>query len=893
MNICELYLQNRIWVKRHHYFFFLLILAASCSTKNKGFLNRAYHNTTARYNGFFNAKESIKEGLRNFKESREENYDDILPIFPFPDQEQSTALFPEMNRAIEKTEKVITRHSMEIGGKEYCRWIDNNYLAKGIAHHYKREFKEAISTFSYISKKYKDEDAQPYALGWLVRSHLRNDELNEASVVLPALNKLKELKRKPSLFRQKVNADYHIARGNYLEAIDHIQQAISLERKRKNKVRLYFIMAQLHQRLDNSNEAIAAYRYVAKKSPDYDLAFNAGISQATAVKGSANSFSVKKDLQKLLKDDKNIEYHDQIYYALAEISFTEREYEEAVDYLKQSIDASINNNRQKGKSFYRLARYYFGEKRYQPASTYYDSSVAVLPNSHPEYDEIKSKAKNLKELVVHLNKIDLNDSLLVLANMDPLELDDRINEIIQQERERILREQRQQELKAQQALKNAKGSGGSNGSWYFYNSKAKQQGFKEFKDRWGDRPLQDNWRRSQKGAFAFEGEEGETEETSASGGELAGLPSAAELREPIPQTTQEKNKLTQETKYALYQSGLVYKENFQDYDNAIEAFENLLARYDTTTYRLPSYYQLYRLYLLKENQKETEFFSFDSKSSSFYYKDLILYEYPESEFAQLIKNPEGLKKQNENDKDALRQYQKAYLAYQIDSLDRSIALASEGIEKYSRSTVTPKFYFLQARAYGELKDIAAFEKKLAFVAQQYPSTEEGKEAKRMLDLLRKALASQNQATADSSKTDEATGEPATANAAESEGESPFIFEPSTQHFYMVCIPKGSMNTNRAKVEVSNFNGRFFANKTLNISLTFLSNELPILIVKGLSDKDDALVYHSAFINDNTELRVIARNELDMFPISKNNFKTLFLNKDVEAYKQFFDKNYIE
>ncbi|MGB0166371.1 MAG: tetratricopeptide repeat protein, partial [Luteibaculum sp.] len=514
------------------------IILCACSTKNKGFISRAYHNTTARYNGYFNARESIKEGFNEYKKTREEDFDKILPVFIVPNEDEASALFPNMNRAIEKTEKVITRHSMEIGGKEYCRWIDDNYLAKGIAHFYKREYKEATSTFSFIAKRYPEEKSKAYSLGWLALTHIENDQLNEASLVIPPLNKLSDLKRKANLFRQKVNAQYYIERENYEEALSAIGQAIGLERKRRNKIRLYYIKAQLHQRMDNSNEAIAAYRFVVKKSPDYDLAFNAGISQATAVKGSANSFSVKKDLEKLLKDDKNIEYHDQIYYALAEIAFTERDYDQAVYLLKESIKASIDNDRQKGKSFLRLAKYFYEEKLYQPASVFYDSTLNILPTEHPEYEEIKSTAKNLQELVVHLNKVDLNDSLLALANLPPKDLDKKLNEIRRNERERILREQREQELKAQLASKKASKSGNSSGSWYFYNNKTKEQGFKAFKETWGDRPLEDNWRRSSRGGFSSPA--GEDEDLSESGpsesfGELAGLPSLKELRDPIPQ----------------------------------------------------------------------------------------------------------------------------------------------------------------------------------------------------------------------------------------------------------------------------------------------------------------------------------------------------------------------
>ena len=878
-------------MKRLFLSFIVLCILASCSTKKKGFLNRAYHNTTARYNGYFNAREGIKQGLTDYYESREENFDEIIPIFPMPTEEDASSLYPVMNVAIEKTEKVISRHSMEIRGKEYCRWIDDNYLAKGMGHFYKREFKEAESTFNFIAKRYPEEDSKSRALGWLVRTHVQNDKLNDASVVLQILNQVPELKRKDALYRQKVNADYRIANKNYGEALENINNAIGLEKKRRSKIRLYYIKAQLLQRLGNSNEAIAAYRYVVKKSQDYDLAFNAGISQATAVEGSANSFSVKKDLQKLLKDEKNEEYRDQIYYALAEISFTEREYAEAVENLQLSIKASINNDRQKGKSFYRLAKYYFQEKLYQQASVYYDSTLSILPNTHPEYPEVKTKSKNLQELVVHLNLIDKNDSLLALGNLAPEDLDKRLGEIIQSERDRLIREQREKEIQAQKAL-NAKGNNkGKSGSWYFYNPKTKQQGYKEFKEKWGDRDLRDNWRQGNSSAAGFSAanptENSEGEDTE---GEIAGLPDYGKLRKDIPQSEAEKQKLIQATKNSLYQSGLVYKENFEDINNAIEAFENLLSRYDTTTYRLPAYYQLYRLYLIKENQSEKEFFSFDSKSSSFYYKDLILYEYPESEFARLINNPKSVKTDKVGNKEANSLYNKAYLSYRLDSLDLSMKFCLQALKDYPGSKLEPKFYLLKARIHGHQKNLNDYQATLTLLSTKFASTEEGKEAARLLAIFKKFLANttKKENTANSGK------EEADKSAKGLEVAAPgisYLDNPSSPHFYILVIPDGSMNSNRAKIEVSNFNSRFFPNKKMDISITFISNELPILIVKGLENKEDALKYHQAFVNDKGELRVIARNDLKSFSISQENFKTLFVSKQIDEYLEFFEKNY--
>ena len=55
------------------------------------------------------------------------------------------------------------------------------------------------------------------------------------------------------------------------------------------------------------------------------MAFNAKINRARAYDVTfGNIESVREELQKMLKDDKNIEYLDVIYYGLAELSVREK-----------------------------------------------------------------------------------------------------------------------------------------------------------------------------------------------------------------------------------------------------------------------------------------------------------------------------------------------------------------------------------------------------------------------------------------------------------------------------------------------------------------------------------------------------------------------------------------
>ena len=132
-----------------------ILFLTSCSTKKKTWLSRQYHNTTAKYNGYFNGNESIKAGVKKLHSSNIDDYTTILPVFPAGDLKKAKKIHSYMDKAIKKGSIVIQRHSIKIKGKEYCKWIDDNYLIVGKAYFYKGDFDEAIKTFSFIKNEYQ------------------------------------------------------------------------------------------------------------------------------------------------------------------------------------------------------------------------------------------------------------------------------------------------------------------------------------------------------------------------------------------------------------------------------------------------------------------------------------------------------------------------------------------------------------------------------------------------------------------------------------------------------------------------------------------------------------------------------------------------------------------
>src|SRR5690606_19336275 len=153
-----------------------------------------------------------------------------------------------------------------------------------------------------------------------------------------------------------------------------------------------------------------------KRNPDYTLAFEARINLAKAFDANqGDSKQILKILNKMLRDEKNEEYQDRIYYALAEIALKENRHEDAIELLQKSVAVSTVNKSQQATSALLVAGLLFDRLKYVPAQAYYDTAVSALPLDYPGYDSINNRAGVLQELVENLVIVQTQDSLLRLA----------------------------------------------------------------------------------------------------------------------------------------------------------------------------------------------------------------------------------------------------------------------------------------------------------------------------------------------------------------------------------------------------------------------------------------------------------------------------------------------
>ncbi|MAX81964.1 MAG: hypothetical protein CL843_17515 [Crocinitomicaceae bacterium] len=860
-----------------------MVLTNSCSTEKTGWAHRTYHNTTSHYNGYFNAKELVRLKVKELNE-KPEDFNVLLPVFKYPTDEDLQSVTPDMSKAIEKCTRVISKHSIEKKGEQYVKWIDDTYFLMGRAHFYKKEYPKAKEMFTYVSKKFKEEEIHYDALVWLAKTYIEEKNYSKAERILRLAEGEPAFPERLKAEMHKTYADLFIRQENYQLAISDLKAAIDLTKKKKKKARLVYILAQLYQKSGERGMASDAFAQVVELNPDYDMEFYAKIQRALSFSQDwGGKEEIRAELLKMLKDDKNIEFRDQIYYALAELEMADENEEEAIDYYRQSTKASVSNDHQKGLSFYKLGNIFFEKPEYNYAQTYYDSAVTFLRTDFEGYDDLMKLSNNLNDLIAQLETIERQDSLQKVAKMPESARMELIEDLIYQrqleEEEKQLQMENQMAFNQNQTTTTTLTPGSGNGSdWYFDNPTAAGFGAAEFKKNWGTRKNEDNWRRSNKTQVTVQNDEGQGEEDLGFFVDENGdtIQVTNDWKDPnyylkdLPLTEDAVIRSDSLIVEAYYKLGIIYKEKLSDSPKSIESLEALNKRFDEHKYIPVIYYRLYRLHDELSHYTEAE-----------YYKNLILNQYPQSDYAKVIRDPESLKEDNMLEIAAAGYYNRIYNNYyRRGYYSQTVTSADEGIVKYKGTTIEPKLEYIRAMSIGQDQGKAAMVQELKALAEKYKGHPIGQKAEETLATLEELEKREAQEQVEAQQQKE-----------ETKPESPYKFEPASQHNYIVLVPSKKLSSNNAQVAISNFNRASFKTKNLQVSSVLFTSDTTMITIKSFETAADIKSYTRAFENDKIKLAQIHASGAPIFAISLNNYAVLYQRKNVKEYLDFYNEHY--
>lgn len=712
--------------------FLLFIVGFSCSTKKDAYVNRQYHAISTKYNVLYNGNEAFLDGLEALNANYEDNYWGILPIEPLkvdelalPGMTGDTDSSPqEFERAEEKAVKAIQKHSMLIARKERNSQIDDAYLLLGKSRYYSKRFVPALEAFNYVIINYPTASLINETRIWKAKTNIRlqNEEL--------AIERLKQVLNFKSLSekdREDANttiAMAYVKTDSIDQVIYHLNKAVLTDKNKEQTARNLFVLGQYYSNRNQKDSANITFQKIIdfNKAP-YKYKIHAEIEQAKLVSNKEENLAMVEELQHLIKNRYNRDYLDELYFRLGEIT-VEGNVNTALDYYKYSIETGVNNSFQKELSYEAIGNIYFDKAEFSVAGAYYDSILQISQDENTKrIRSLVRKRNKLEEVITYENIATKNDSIINIVAMTPKEQHLYFNSYIEKlkaEDERKLAEENFQNSGSSFFSLGNKGASNNGSKWYFYSAQSKGYGEQEFRNTWGNRPLEDNWRLSDKMRLNM----------PMATINSANIPQIDDSQKydvsyyiaTIPNNQYKIDSIVSERNNAYYNLGLIYKAQFKELELAISKLEKLLTFYPENKLLIPSKYHLYKMYSQLNSEK------------SLFYKNDITSNYPESKYAKIILNPAEISNEDtSNSPESI--YAAVFHEYKDQLFDSVIKKSNNAISNYEGHAIVPKFELLKAYAIGQKEGVLAFKEALEFVASNYPSTEEGKKAEEVLQTI--------------------------------------------------------------------------------------------------------------------------------------------------------------
>jgi hypothetical protein len=764
----------------------ITLALVACSTKKDSFINRNYHAVTTEYNVLYNGDLALTAGVTELKTTYNDNFWEILPVermqLTEAEMEPTDKKNPNFERAETKATKAIQKHSMNIGGSERNPQIDEAHLLLGKTRYYDNRFIPALEAFNYILLKYPTSDKIYEAKVWREKTNIR---LENEAIAIKNLKKLLEEEVKDEQIIADANAILAQAYLNLEQqdsALYVLRNAAKFTTQKEEKARYNFILGQLYSKLGQPDSAFAAYQTVIdmkRKSPRRYV-IQAHAMQAGQFNGkTGDTLAFMEKYRDLLEDRENRPFLDVINHQVALFYDKQGNDEQAIKYYNNSLRKQTKDRYLVASNHRNLAELYFKNAKYVSAGQYYDSTMVNLNSRTREYKNIKKKRDNLADVIKYEAIAQANDSILHVVSLSETDrrafYDNYIIKLKEQEERERKRLEEQARIAENQAAAGA-GNGmdplmqpdgsplgttvskdagattlksatrantvgakpdsnmpstqgittpgsnaGQGGKFYFYTASTVSFGKLEFKKQWGSRALADNWRWSseQRGAQATqEDTENDTTSVASAGSEKLDERYTADFYlKQLPTSQKVLDSLAKERNFAYYQLGTIYKEKFKEYQRAADKLEKLLVNHPEERLILPSKYNLYKIYQIIDPAKAE------------IYKQQIFTEYPDSRYAEIIRNPASDAVANGSPEQV---YDNLYKEYQEKDI-REVAAKTEAlIDTYTGEEIVSKFELLKAHITGRLEGLAAYKEALNFVALNYPNTVEGKQAETML-----------------------------------------------------------------------------------------------------------------------------------------------------------------
>ena len=708
-------------------FFFAAIFISGCSRKKDKFLNKKFHSLTTTYNYLFNGENLYSLGSEELNNSVKENFWKLIPIekYKYIDTDLDEDRETNFTKAEEKATLAIQKHSMNVAGKENNPVMDEAYLLLGKSRYFDNRFIPALEAFNYILYKYPTSELINQVKIWKEKVNIRIDQNKYA------IDNLKELLEENNLSKEERYSAYSYISQAFIniEQLDsslfYLKKSIFKQKDLVINTRKKFLLAQLYQELLVTDTAYTLYSEIIdlhRKIPR-EFYVNSYIKRSMVSDSIDNSLL---ELELLAENFENNNFLDIIFHQLAMLNLKKRDLiqnEEimfqkldstAVTYFNKSLRTDSNEQFLVAKNYNELAELNFRNKNYLESGLYYDSTLTQLNNRSRKFRKISRKRENLNDLIYYETVSSELDSIIDLIEMPNEKRIDYFKKYVEKINE------------SQKKEKNKNKNFGSSNSisllsdsnealFYFYNSTAIAYGKTDFKNRWGNRRLADNWRWS----ISASDEKNNNISDRLDQIDKDSILSPSYYINLIPKDINLIDSIRRKRNDAYFRLGAIYKDQFEEYEISNRKLYNLLESNPDSSLIPPSKFFIHK-----------NWSSLDSIKLAKQFKEDIIKNHPDSKYAEILLDPQATINGNQNSSFV---YEEIYSLYESEKYLDVISDCDQNIILFNGEPIVSKLEFLKSLAIARLYGFDQYKKSLEFIKLNYSSSKEGKEAERIIE----------------------------------------------------------------------------------------------------------------------------------------------------------------
>ena len=892
----------------------------ACSTAKNTGMTRFYHTVTARFNTLYNGRTAFDEGVEAQIKGHKDDYTSLLPMYPVSDKQTAAMGKGNFETAITKSEKAIKKHSIKrrpkkprgrmtdkdrayMSRKEFNPYIHNAWMMLADAQFHTGDFLEAAATYSYIARLYQTQpEIANAARAKLAQCYVLQQWPYDAEDII---NKLRRdtLNIKARRETDAAEAAFLIATEQYAKAIPLLEATASHAHPRLQRARLYYLLGQLNAQVGRKQAAYKAFSRCTRLNPPYELAFNARIMQTEVMAAGKGKAMVRK-LMRMTRNPNNANYLDRIYYAIGNIHLASRDTMRCIYAWEKGIEESTQGGYAKAVVLQRLGELQWERHDYIKAAPCYAELATLMNKEKAAYAAVERRNKALAQAEPHLSTVKLQDSLQVLAKMPEKEylavIDRVIKELKKKEREAEKKAGAQGTTTAAATTTTAARTptataatarrSGQSATFYFYNTATVTQGRQDFQRRWGQRPNEDNWRRSNKsdptatdtsdtGALEADslamgdGDATMSEEEQARLDSLANDPHEREyyIRQ-LPLTEEQLEASNQQIEDALYKGGVALMEHIEDFDMAERTLLRLVADFPETQPLDDVYYHLFLLALRRGDANDIE-----------RYRSLLEDAFPESQLTRSVSNPRFMliAQNGRHLEDSL--YAATYSAYKADRYDEVNANFVTDTTDFQAGAHAAKFLFIHAMTQLYTGHRDAFFQELKDLTQKYGSDEIADMAKYIV----KGVTDGRLLASDKWDASSIWSMRGVEAAADSTAADTLLAEPEVPFVFVLAYPTGEVDENQLVYEVAAYNFTTFQARNFDIE-TVQAGVVTQLRVSGFRNYDEVHIYAQQLHAD-PHMRQ-ALEGIRIILISQDNLSLLGTRYSYEEYTTFYDEH---